>query len=46
MLTHGTASVRQHMADDAQQYRNRMDQRVTRRTQAWGYVPVNISEDI
>jgi hypothetical protein len=44
MLKHGTASVRQHLADDEQPYRNRMVQNLTRRAKGFGYVVVQISE--
>jgi transposase len=40
MLKHGTAYVRQRMADDAQHYRDRMIQHLTRRAKALGYALV------
>jgi hypothetical protein len=44
LLKHGTASVRQNMADYAQQYHNRMVQNLTRRAKVFGDVLVQISE--
>jgi transposase len=44
LLKHGTAYVRQNMADYEQQYRNRMVQNLTRRAKVFGYVLVQISE--
>ena len=40
MLTHGTADVRQSVADDAQQYRDRTVQSLARRAKALGYALV------
>ena len=41
LLTHGTAYVRQNMADDERQYHHRMVQNLTRRAKALGYAFVN-----
>jgi transposase len=43
-LKHGTAYVRQHMADDERQDHNRMVQNVTRRAKVCGSVVVHIPE--
>jgi transposase len=40
MLKHGTASVRQRLADDAQHDRDRMVQSLTRRAKALGFALV------
>jgi transposase len=44
MLKHGTASVRQNMAADEQQYRDRIVQNLTRRAKALGYTLVQRPE--
>lgn len=44
LLKHGTADIRQHMADDERQYHNRMVQNLTRRAKVFGDVLVQIPE--
>jgi transposase len=44
MLTHGTADVRQRLADYARHDRDRMVQRVMRRAKALGYALVKTPE--
>ena len=43
-LKHGTASVRQGMEEDEQQYRDRMVQSMTRRAKALGYTLIKAPE--
>ena len=44
LLKHGTAYVRQHMADYERQYHNRMVQNLTRRAKAFGYALLQLPE--
>ena len=43
-LKHGTADVRPNLADDQQQYRNRMSQNLPRLAKALGYASIKTPE--